>query len=491
MAGLLSACTPEDADTDDLFAYTFPDIEEARPAMLGPGGPTVAFDESELFTNCAFMERVEEDRGLRNTVVPWRGHLLLLWSNQSGDGGFTFFEMDDPCDPVEVGFAHHLNMRETHALPIVHLPEGDPHAGTYAAANGTRGIMLWDMTDMNDVQMASYLTWEDVGSFDAYQRNVFSVAWQYPYVYAATQDVGLIVLDATDPTAPVEVTRLQLDPILRMGNVVINGTRMLMTSTGENDAAIFDISDPTDPQLQSRFDIVDAEGAPREAYGGTMYGDYAAFARKDDGSGPILMDVSDPLNPTFVSDVHVPGSGGGYVFFHEGFAFMGQTNRADVYDFTDVDNPVHVGRGDLEGDLDTLTPYGNVAILATDDEGAENEETAVMPWRTDVDTTPPTILTTIPRDGDTGVALTARVGFGFSEMVEPSSVFPGSVRLHGPDGEAIEGWAGAQEAFGWYTPKEPLLPESEYTFTIAAGGIVDVNDNAIEDDVVFTFTTGR
>ena len=48
---------------------------------------------------------------------------------------------------------------------------------------------------------------------------------------------------------------------------------------------------------------------------------------------------------------------------------------------SDRNNITEIGTGYLAGDLDTLTPFGNIAVLAVD-EDAENEEASiVMPWR--------------------------------------------------------------------------------------------------------------
>lgn len=483
----LAACTPDDVEGPP--GYTFPDPAEG-PALRGPGGPDVAFEAGELFTTCAYLPGHPEDRGHRNTVVPWRGHMIVPWAAEYGYGGLSFWEMSDPCAPVHAHVGQEISMRETHSLAMVHLPEGDPHAGDYAVANGVLGVVFWDMTDLDDIHASAVLDLQSVIAIDSYARTAFAVTWQYPYVFLAATDNGLIVIDATDPYAPFEAARFQLDPILRMGGVWVNGSTALITSAGTQEAAVLDLSDPLAPQLVSRFTVTDGAGAPREAYSGILHGQHAWFARKDDGSGVIVFDLSDPAAPTFVSEVHVPDSGGGYVFVDEGRAFIGQTNRADVYDFRDLAAPTHVGRGDLVGDLDTLTPFGNVAILAVDDEGEEDQESAVMPWDDAPDATPPRVLALDPPDGAVGVGLTARMGVAFDEAVEPSSVFPGAVQLHDASGAAVRGWAGGGDGFGWFTPKRPLAPETTYTFTVKAGGVVDLNGNAVEADVVSTFTTG-
>lgn len=483
-----TGCTPPETP-DGPAPYAFPAPED-RPDWVGSGGPARTFAPDELWASCAYLPGPPNDRGHRNTVVPWRGHLIVPYAHEAGFGGLSFWDVADPCAPVATHQGEHRYMRETHALGMVHLPDGDPHAGDYAVANGVLGIVFLDMTDLEDIHEANYLILDGVIALDSYARTAFMVFWQYPYVFLASTDNGLIIVDATDPYAPFEAARFQLDPILRMGGVWVNGNQALITSAGESEAAVIDLSDPLDPQLVSRFPLVDGSGTVREAYSGILHGEHAYFARKDDGSGPLVYDLSDPSAPTFVSEVVVEGSGGGYVFVDEGIAFIGQTNRADVYDFTDLTSPVHLGRGDLVGDLDTLTPYGNVAILAVDDEGVDGQEMAVLPWSLEPDTTPPAVLSVNPPDGAVGVRTTARVGVALSEAVEPSSVFPGSFVLHGPDGRAVPGWAGGGEGFGWFTPKQPLEPATTYTAALLAGGVVDLNGNAVAADVTWTFTTG-
>ena len=112
-------------------------------------------------------------------------------------------------------------------------------------------------------------------------------------------------------------------------------------------------------------------------------------------------------------------------------------------DMRDLDNIQEIGRGFLPGDLDTVTPYGNIAVLSVDDEAEDGIASVVMPWRTDPDTEAPNLLRTIPADGATNVALTSRIGLGFDEFIEPTSVFAGSVRLYDSSGNAIDGWGSA------------------------------------------------
>ena len=74
-------------------------------------------------------------------------------------------------------------------------------------------------------------------------------------------------------------------------------------------------------------------------------------------------------------------------------------------------------------------------------------------------------------------------------MVEPTSVFPGSIRLLNQSGDAIEGWASAQENIAYFTPKQPLEPNEVYTIQVMEGGIKDINNNPVQTTVEQVFYT--
>ena len=58
-----------------------------------------------------------------------------------------------------------------------------------------------------------------------------------------------------------------------------------------------------------------------------MAGNWVFYARKEGGGGPIVYDISDPMQPYFVSEYRTVGNGG-YVFYDEGTAFVGESDVA-------------------------------------------------------------------------------------------------------------------------------------------------------------------
>lgn len=476
-----------DSASDARFEFAEP---TAGPTMRGSGGPQVSFDVSELWTNCAFLMGTDDDIGHHNGVAGYRGHLVLPWAPEWSIGGLSLFDMADPCDPVRVSDGFGQRMRETHAMGFVHLADG-PSEGDWAFTTQLKGIMAWDLTDERTPVVASELELDGIFYPDAYARVVFSLFVQYPYLYVAGADNGLYVIDITDPRSPELLSTYVFEPGLRAGMVSVVGNRMLVVSAEQTDAAVLDVSDPVNPQLVpgGRFTVTDGDGTPREAYAGNLVGDMALMARKDGGGGVIIFDVSEGQTPAFWTEHHIDDGGGGYVFWHEGVAFVGDSTRGDVIDFSDMSNPVLLGTGLLPGDLDTITPYGNIAVLSVDDEAEEGKASAVMPWRAEPDSQGPTVLTTSPMDGAEGVPVTARIGVGFDEQVDSASVFAGSIRLWDGDGYPVDGWGSAQEANANYSPKKPLMPGTIYTVEVLPDGIRDLGGNAVEVLTTFTFTT--
>ena len=183
------------------------------------------------------------------------------------------------------------------------------------------------------------------------------------------------------------------------------------------------------------------------------------------------------------------------MFIHENYAFVGESRDAVIYDISDLTNIQPVATFDLEGDLDTMTPIGHLAVLSVDDKAIVNQGTSIAPWSTTPDTNAPAVTWSWPIEGATGLPLTSRVGVSFGEAVDAGSVFEGSVRLYvqgtDPAMTRVDGQLSAQENIVNFSPLEPLAPGTTYVLEIPAGGVVDFAGNAIVEPFSLTFTTAE
>lgn len=496
LLSLLLACQ----STDEPAPWAFPEAD-GGPALRGPGGPNVTFGPEELFEGCAFLSGTEIDVEHHNLLVPYGGHVVMPWAPEWAlTGGVSLFDLSDPCNPVRVGDGTDPTMRETHAMGFAHIQEG-PHAGHWAVTNymeslAVGGLQFWDLSDPTAPKVAGVLALDGYLYPDAYAKVSLSVFWQYPYVFVAVAENGVYVVDATDPTAPEPVTQYVFDNQLRAGQVSAIGSLLLVTAAEGSQAALLDVSVPDAPALLpgSPFDAVDRDGVARDAYFSNMVGNWALFARKEDGGGPMVMDLTDPTAPAFLADLPVPSASGGYIFYDEGYLFVGGSSSAQVVDARDWSNLRLLGEGALPGDLDTITPLGNIAFLSVDEEpdgdvSIDGQATAIMPWAEQPDVAGPLVLRVDPPDGAVGVPVTARIGVSFNEIIEPMTAFEGALRLYDADDAPVRGWTSAQETIASYAPREPLLPNTTYRVEIIAGGVADPNGNSTPSTVTTTFTT--
>jgi hypothetical protein len=473
----------------------------AWPRNHGPGGPVASFEDDQLYQNCALLDGGEDDLDHHNLVVMYDGYLVLPWAHEGGGivggGGLSFFDITDPCDPVVVGVGRSEKMRETHSIGFsASGANGDERFAVVNQSSGVRqgGIEFFDVTDPTQPEVVSRV---DVDGFlypDAYKRIIFSVFWQGPYVYAAGSLGGIFIIDATDPRNPTQVGHYLPEPVAQLGQIQIIGDLLVVTTSEGTRGVLLDVSDPPNPQPipGGDFQITDTSGEPREIYFSNTTNGYIYFARKEGAGGLLIYDIRDPQAPTLAGSFPTDGNGG-YVFVKDDYAFVGESRFAGIYDVSDPSGVHEIARLDLEGDLDTATPIGNVVVLSVDDDAISDEASAVAPYQKQPDTRAPKVTWSWPEDGAENLALTSRLGLTFNEMIDPKSAWEGSVRLYetgtDPAETRVDGYVSAQENIVNFWPAAGLEPATTYTLEVPAGGVADFNGNAIEEAFSMSVST--
>ncbi|MEM9068828.1 MAG: Ig-like domain-containing protein [Myxococcota bacterium] len=474
-----------------ITAYGAPDAWSNN----GPGfpqGDTARFTEDELFVNCAYLSGGENDIQHHNLLTMFDGYLLMPWAPESTGGGITLWDVTDPCAPVLRGRGESETMRETHSMGFWGDYAVVDHMDRIALTPGAGGVEIWDLSDTTAPAKISEL---DVPGFlypDAYARVTLSVFWQAPFLYMGAADNGVYIGDASDPENPVLAGQYNFEPTLRVGQVQAIGNLLIVTAAEGARVALLDISDPVNPMPipGGDFIAVDGEGEPREAYFTNVEGGFLYLARKSSGAGLVIYDIRDPSNPTYVADIRVDG-GGGYVFLKEGLAFEGVGSRGHVFDVSALPEITSIGEFNLIGDLDTVTPIGNVALVSVDADAEDDRGSAIAPYAMEPDTSPPVVSWSWP-NADATIPVTSRVGVSFNEFVDTHSAFADSVRLYETDTSTpVPGAVSTQEVFVNFHPFCPLSPGTSYTLEIPAGGVTDFSGNAIADTYTLTFTTNE
>src|SRR6185369_1543730 len=107
------------------------------------------------------------------------------------------------------------------------------------------------------------------------------------------------------------------------------------------------------------------------------------------------------------------------------------------------------------------------------------------------DTVAPTVLSTVPANGATGVPTDQVVTATFSEAMNAATISAASFSLSGPGATPVPGTVSysAPTHVASFTPTSALAASTTFTATITTGA-QDVAGNAMASNVVWTFTTG-
>jgi uncharacterized protein (TIGR03437 family) len=103
------------------------------------------------------------------------------------------------------------------------------------------------------------------------------------------------------------------------------------------------------------------------------------------------------------------------------------------------------------------------------------------------DTTPPTVSSTVPINGATGVPIGDKLSATFSEPMDPLTVTTATFTLQ--QGTTVSGTVTYNGITATFVPLSSLAPSTAYTATITTGA-KDLAGNALASSFVWSFTTG-
>jgi len=211
-----------------------------------------------------------------------------------------------------------------------------------------------------------------------------------------------------------------------------------------------------------------------------------------------------PTAPTVISTVPVNGATGVPLSqlvsatFNE--AMNCATLTATTFTVAGPGTTAVAGTVACVGSVATFTPSAQLAVntvyTATITTGAKDPggialaSNYVWTFRTVPAPAAPTVISTVPVNGATGVPLNQALSATFSEAMSPATINVATFTLTGPGGVAVTGVvtyvpAGSVATF---TPDANLALSTVYTATITTGAM-DLEDTALANNYVWTFTT--
>jgi len=492
---------------------TAPSRAAGQPTQ-GPGLGNLRYTEAELFQPIA-MIRTESTAGAGDGDMPFRfpgrkdfgtnvglmlnGYFVVMFAPDSGHppGGFLVYDVSNPRSPRLVKKIYEpsgrtAEFREPHAIGQATVDRRQ-----LIVVPSTRGIEFWDFTDVNDIRQVSKLALPTVQGGD-YSNVAWQLWWQAPYVYVASAEDGMYIVDARDPARPVladrgdgrpnpvptgELGGLRVGPVFTMGNHLV-----LSSMEAASGLASLDISDPLNPRL------LDTVGALPFYYatcfdGRTLYGSV-----RGRGARMFSYDLSDPAR--FVAqDKRLQADEQLYCATQDEFVFQGAQEKLHKVDVSDPLQHRQVGVGGLfpEGsdqarhsDHGQVTPLGNIVFIGND----HGNGSGFIVHDRRPDTTPPQVRQVSPRDGARHQATSSRVGIALSDNILPESVGPASFIVRPRGGAPLAGIYSVQLGIVNFAPAEPLAPDMTYEVIVPAGGLRDYAGNAIATGFHAQFSTG-
>ncbi len=138
----------------------------------------------------------------------------------------------------------------------------------------------------------------------------------------------------------------------------------------------------------------------------------------------------------------------------------------------------------VAGSAATAVAYGTARVVASAGAFADTVSIVVPP----PETMPPTVVSTLPAGGASGVSTGVSVRATFDEALDPSTVTASTFRLADAVGSPIAGSVSFSDLVATFDPTVTLDTLATYTATLTTG-IRDVSGNALQAPYSWSFTT--
>lgn len=187
----------------------------------------------------------------------------------------------------------------------------------YVVDNFGRKIEIIDVSDIDAIQiLATIPTNGNIlpDEINVINQHIFIGDGNFTEIY-----------DATNPSMPIFLKEIKAGPFSIVGN--------LGYASGDS-LKIFDISDPSNPNLLSKTDVAFNYIT---VFGKYLYGIANTYFK--------CFDISNPVNPVEISNLNMSSPGSRPISYNNGIVLIPDQDKDTVFlvDVTDVNNPTRVG----------------------------------------------------------------------------------------------------------------------------------------------------
>ncbi|MGR4868782.1 LamG-like jellyroll fold domain-containing protein [Variovorax sp. LARHSF232] len=477
--------------------------------IQGPGLGNLSYNSNELFKAVSMIHRDEQGVpatypgrkafGL-NVGIMHKGYFLTTFAPDSGlgPGGFLLYDVSDPraislVKRIYEPEGRTAEFREAHAIGTATIGGKD-----YIVVPSTKGVEFWDFTDINDIKQVKKLALPTVNGGD-YANVSWQLWWQAPYLYVASANDGIYIVDARDPANAVLANRGagKPNPVptgelggFRVGPIFTLGNHMVLTSMDNTDGfASLDISDPLNPK------VLDTVGPNPNYYATCFDGKSLHASARGGGAKMYSYDLSDRAN--FVAqDNRLLIDEQLYCGTQDNFVFQGAQFKVHKVDVSNPLNHVEVGRGSLFADNDPelshsdhgqVAPFGNLVFVGND----HGSGSGFLVHQSAPDLTAPVVKQVSPANNAKQQALSSRIGIALTDSILPETVNANTFIVRPVGGNTLAGTYSVQLGIINFHPAQPLAAGSSYEVFLPANGVKDYAGNGIAADFRGVFHTGN
>jgi len=446
----------------------------------GPGLPNPTFSSSEVFTIISTV-----GTGSHGRALMIGGYLALPRSGT----GVSLFDLSNPYSPTLYSSLGGMGLAEPHTYAQTTSYGGRHVLFVRGSGLGGTGFGLYDFSDpAAPMPRATYTV---PGIQGGYATGLFWFFVQGDVVYCPAGSLGLFIVDFSNPAAPAVKNHVPKSALGGFNTVLawaIGNRLVLANSDGGSGYALCDISHPSQPVL------IHSSATTPIPYSATVNGGQLVVAAVSNciscpggNAGSFYMHDIDTPGFTTSASVGLPSRGASAAVQDQFVHVAASTTYLKLSQ--QQPTPVVIGQTSnptAGGDIDWVTPIGNMVALGDDQGGA----TKLVAHQAGPDVTGPVVTMVVPADGAVHQYPATRVGVTTSDMVDIDSLNSSTFYVRPLGGQPIAGAFSCQMGIINFVPAEVLQPNTTYEVVIPAGGMRDWSGNPTPATFTSVFSTG-